>query len=193
MAFSLPNKQSQTMSNIKIENSIITSIVTCTNGHSKVFVKNIHTRDTAVFHVISKSRLLDSFFSSMNARDIITIELRRDDKNVGCFIIEALSKNGTFSPVKKPPIKLTGQQISSIKSAWNKAKKARERAELNEKILEQLFIQETGVAGNIEHSQGEGFCFTPNDCKDGRMSMDCFFELVKAGANLDRIMRPLDL
>lgn len=75
MAFSLPNKQSQTMSNIKIENSIIASIVYSANGFTKVYVRDSIMREDRAFTVRNDCPLLREVYWAMESQNHVSIEL----------------------------------------------------------------------------------------------------------------------
>ena len=85
---------------------------------------------------------------------------------------------------------MTKAQIKKLKSALKKAKQLKVSFSLQEKELAELITDFTGVEGNVDYLQGDGFGFTPLSNDDTHVGVD---EIIKWAENGEIITEELIL
>lgn len=86
-------------------------------------------------------------------------------------------------------MKFTKKQIRSIKTAHNKAVKAEAQFMLAMSALTNAITTTTGIDGNVDFLQGDGFGFEPNSCENNtHIPVEQLIELAETGEITEKIM-----
>jgi hypothetical protein len=81
-------------------------------------------------------------------------------------------------------MKLTKRQIQKIKTALKQAEKAENIFSGATGNLTRVIIEATGVDGNVDHLQGDGFGFTPLSNDDTHISIEDLIKLADKGVDI---------
>lgn len=81
-------------------------------------------------------------------------------------------------------------EILKLKNALRKAQKLENQAQMAAQTLAALIEEFTGVIGNVDHLQGDGFGFTPESNNDTHIGID---EIIKWAENGEKITEEIIL
>lgn len=81
-------------------------------------------------------------------------------------------------------------EILKLKQALRKAQKLENQSQLAAQTLAALIEEFTGVVGNVDHLQGDGFGFTPESNNNAHVGID---EIIKWALNGEEITEQLIL
>jgi hypothetical protein len=81
-------------------------------------------------------------------------------------------------------MKLTKRQIQKIKTALKQAEKAENMLSGATGNLTSVIIEVTGVDGNVDHLQGDGFGFTPLSNGDTHIIIEHLIKMAEDGVEI---------
>ena len=81
-------------------------------------------------------------------------------------------------------MKLTKRQIQKLKAALKQAEKAEDMLEGATRNLTSVIIEATGVDGNVDHLQGDGFGFTPLSNDDTHIIIEHLIQMAEDGIEI---------